>query len=186
MRKANREEDEGDIDVERHHVREYGDRGDRGHDDLGQVLSEECLEALDAFHQREYHVAGPVTIEVTRTEFQRVFIDLMAQLDLDDVRRVVTDRVLPVLEQTARYDQRRNGRQRQRESREARLSGEDPVNHDTRDGQPGDTGAHCDKAQYGSEQYPEPDTASQSEQTPVEIPSFNPRIGPQAMRLPTS
>ena len=118
-----REEDECDIDVERHHVREYGDRGDRGHDDLGQVLSEEGLEALDAFHQREDHVAGPVSIEVSRTEFQRVFIDLVAQPDLDDIRRVVTDRVLPVLEEAARYDQRCNGRQRQGERREARLAG---------------------------------------------------------------
>ena len=111
-KEGEREEDEGNIDIERHHVREYGDRSDRGHDDLGQVLSEEGLEALDAFHQREDHLAGPVPIEVSWTEFQRVFIDLVAQPDLDDVRRMVTDRVLPVLEEAARYDQRRNGRQR--------------------------------------------------------------------------
>ncbi len=158
-----RKEDERDVDVEGHHVGEDGDRGDRRHDDLGQVLPEEGLEAFDSLHQRQYHVAGPVPVEVPRPQSQGVVVDLVTQFDLDDVRRVVAYRVLPVLEQAAYSDQRGDGQQRQCERRETGLPGQDAVYHDTRDGQPGDPGTNRDEAQDGGEHNAEPDAARQSE-----------------------
>ena len=102
------EEYERDIDVKRHHVCKYGDRSQRGDDELRQVLSEKRLQPLDALHQSENHIAGPVSICVSRSELQRVLVDVVSKFDLDDVRRMVTNRILPVLKQTADDDQPRD------------------------------------------------------------------------------
>ena len=50
------------------------------------------------FYERQHNVARAVPIRIPGTEFQQVIVDIASQPDLDDVRGVVTDRVLPILE----------------------------------------------------------------------------------------
>ena len=70
------EEDERNVEIERHHVGEDGDGSDCRDDDLGEILSEEGLQSLDSLDQRQHKVAGPVPIRKTRTKFQRVVVCL--------------------------------------------------------------------------------------------------------------
>ena len=62
------EEDKGDGQVQDGHENEDENRGDCGNDDLGEVLAEEGLQALDAVAEGEDDAAGATLVEVTRAK----------------------------------------------------------------------------------------------------------------------
>ena len=104
-----------------------------------------------------------VAVEVPWSQAQCMLVHITAQLDLDEVRSVMADGVLPVLEEATDDDQSGYDRKRHRKSGKACLPCQDLVDYHARHGQARYSSAHRDQTKHCSEQYPESDATSQAE-----------------------
>ena len=78
---------------------EYEDRhrGQRRHDHLRQVASKEGLQPLHSFRQGHQGITGACGVEVPRTKGQRMLVEPLPQLHLDQAGGMVAHNFLQVL-----------------------------------------------------------------------------------------
>ena len=133
------------LQINKGHEYEDRHRGQRGDDHLRQVTPKERLQPLHALGQRHQRITRAGGIEMPRPQGQRVFVQALAQLHLDQAGSMMAHHLLQVLQAGPRHDQR--GHYHQRPGK--RFKGGVAANHLYDDhGCNGQSGHACSRCQH--------------------------------------
>ncbi len=158
----------GERQVDRGHDREDQERGQRGDEELRQVLAEVDLELLHALDHREDDVAGAGLGEVGGTERGDLRVERRAQPRLDAGRGVVGDHRAPVLEEPAERDEARHAGHRPGQSSE-RVAREQAAQHPAEQGEPRGAHEHREEPGQGGARDPQADAAGEGPEPAVDV-----------------
>ncbi len=95
-----RKQDGGDREIKERDKTKNQHRSECRDHQLGQVLSEICLQLLNPINQREHKFPGPLPTRITWTQIHDLVIEATAQLLLDKCCGFVRNHRPPVFKET--------------------------------------------------------------------------------------
>ena len=160
------QQDERDRHVQPRHEREDQRGGQRGHEELREVLAEVHLELLHALDDGQDDVAGTGRREVGGPEEERVGVDGLTEPCLHPGRRPVGDHGARVVEDAAEHRGDRHRRHRP-DQRGERRAAEDAREEPPEEGEAGDPGGDRQEPQQHRARDSAPDARGEDPELPV-------------------